>query len=453
MIPNDFKERLKTTLPIHEVASALGISLERMGNSYVGYCPFHDDTSPSMMLNAITNTFSCMACGAGSLSHATVKYPDNIGLVMSYKQCGFVEAIQWLGYQFGIDVPFNNNPENLMKVKKEEWWRERSAIMKDSYRVNLETQKDAILYLTNRGFDPMVQAMFDVGFGSDEFKDFLNTKGKITFPVYDYNGQIVSFVGRVPLEKENLAELNSIEKERNLRITPKYDYQWNLSEKNTPKDIYDMHPHHSFKRNLNLYGINYAKDAIRKTGKAYIVEGFTDVWRLFSHGIYNAVSSMGVTLSEEQLNLLMKAGAKTIVLMRDGDDAGIQAMKRDASSVLAKGFMLEICPMPIGHDPDSLGRTMNLISDEYARWIYKNTRRFSDWKVEVVYKQNIDDIMFYYKEINNIQEDRILKVANAIASTDDEVERELQIRQYADLLNISKSSLKHYVLQYISTNH
>ncbi|MRC88173.1 toprim domain-containing protein, partial [Bacillus thuringiensis] len=148
--------------------------------------------------------------------------------------------------------------------------------------------------------------------------------------MHDYQGNIVSFTGRVPFGSDVLAELNKKQKAEEKRITPKYDHRYPLTEKFVEKSYIQSHPFPEFDRNAYLYGIAHAKSYINQWKSATLVEGFTDVIQMHKYGIRNTVASLGTSLSDQQVLMLKRAGAKRVLLMRDGDEAGFKAMERDA---------------------------------------------------------------------------------------------------------------------------
>lgn len=448
MYPDEFKEYLKQIAPIHDVINAIVGGVIQIGNNYVVRCPFHDDTNPSMMINPATNTWSCLACGAGSKYHSRATSSDVYGFIMGYYNCKLGEAIEWLAKFLNVPLPALD-PQQQYKQNQYQWWVDKCNQAQQRFRENLLKNKDAYKYLRNRGIEDLEIEVWGLGFGDDVDKEFLNTKGKITFPIFDYNGNIISFTGRVPFGSEALAELNEKQKAEGKRITPKYDHRWPLTEKYVDPEYIKKHPFPSFDRNQHLYGIAHAKNYIRQWKRAVLVEGFTDVIMLHKHGMPNAVATMGTNLSEHHIRLLKRAGAEHVLLMRDGDLAGLKAMEKDAKILAEHRINVQVCPLPEGHDPDTLARTFGLLDDSFVKYVNKRTRTLSQWRVERVYRERLDELLEHYAAIGEIQTERMDKVIEIIGREEDPIQRDILMRQYADLFNISYESMKEKVMRYI----
>lgn len=445
--PDEFKEQLKILAPVHEVVNAIVGGVQSSGINYVANCPFHEDSHPSLMINPETNTWSCVACGAGSKFHSKATSSDVFGFIMGYYGYRFGEAIEWVAKFLNTPLP-SLDEKQAFRQSQYQWWTDKCEYNQQRFQSNLLKNKDAYKYLRNRGIEDLEIQVWNLGFGDDMEQDFLNTKGKITFPIHDYNGNIVSFTGRVPFGATVLAELNEKQKEEGKRITPKYDHRWPLTEKYVDANYLQTHPYPNFDRNLYLYGIHHAKNYIRQWKRAIIVEGFTDVIQLHKHGIQNAVATMGTNLSEYHVQQLRRAGAEHILLMRDSDLAGLKAMERDSSILIKHGFNVQVCPLPEGHDPDSLAQTFGLLDDSLSKYINKRTRTLTQWRVEKVYKERQDEILYHYASIGEIQGDRMDRVIQLLSEEEDSIQLDILTRQYAELFVISYEALKDKVMHY-----
>ncbi len=442
--PDDFKDYLKTVAPIHEVIQAISGHVMQSGVNYVANCPFHDDSNPSLMIKSDTNTWFCNGCGAGSRMHSKARSSDVYGFIMGYYNLKLGEAIEWLAKFLNIPLPALT-PEQEFQKNKHQWWVDKCHHHQKRFQENLLHNKDAYKYMRNRGFEDIDLYNWGIGFGDGEEQDFMNTKGKITFPIHDYHGDIISFTGRVPFSSTVLAELNEQEKAKGKRITPKYDHRWPLNKKYVSTEYIQNHPYPSFDRNLHLYGIYQAKSYISQLKSATLVEGFTDVMALHRKGIRNAVATMGTNLSETHIIQLKRAGAKRVLLMRDSDDSGLKAMENDSAVLLKHGFQVEVCPLPDGHDPDTLCQTYPLLDDSLAKYINKRTRTLTQWRVEKVYKEHQEEMLFHYSRIGDIQEDRMGRVIKLLAEEEDPIQLDILTRQYADLFVVSYESLRNKV--------
>lgn len=445
--PDEFKVHLKEIAPVHDVINSLVGGVQSSGVNYVSICPFHEDNSPSLMIQPEQNTWSCLACGAGSKHHSRARSSDVYGFIMGYYNFNFGEAIEWLAKFLNVPLP-SLDPQQQFKQSQYQWWVEKCELTKKRFQENLVKNRDAYKYLRNRGLEDSEIYTWGLGFGDGEDQDFLNTKGKISFPIHDYQGNIISFTGRVPFGSTVLTELNEKQKAEGKRLTPKYDHRWPLNEKFVDKQYIANHPYPEFDRNQYLYGIHQAKSYIHQWKRAILVEGFTDVIQFHRKGITNTVASLGTNLSEAHVMQLKRAGAKRVLLMRDGDQAGLRAMEKDAQILMKHGLTVEVCPLPEGHDPDSLSQKFSLLDDALSKYINRRTRTLTQWRVEKVYKEQQEEMLFHYARIGEIQGDRMDRVVELLSEEKDPIQLDILMRQYAELFVISYESLKDKVAYY-----
>src|SRR5690606_10899951 len=199
---------------------------------------------------------------------------------------------------------------------------------------------------------------------------------------------------------------------------------------------------HGFNKSQHLYGMHIAKEYIREAKTAVIVEGWTDVISLHRHGMKHAVSTMGVALSEQQIALLKRAGATKVILMRDGDIAGITASERDSKLLEAQGIECFIYPLENGMDPDSLCLSFGYYNESLSHHINKFTQPIGQYKIAKIYKQTQDDILYHFNEINHTKQERLEKVIDVLVTIEDPVELDIYMRQISELMIISYDSIK-----------
>lgn len=445
--PDDFKDYLKSIAPVHEVIQASIGGVQSTGVNYVASCPFHQDSHPSLMIKPTTNTWYCNGCGAGGSNHSRANSSDVYGFIKGYYNLNLGEAIEWLAKFLNVSLP-TLDPQQEYKISQHQWWVNKCNETHKRFQHNLMRNRDAYKYIRNRGIEDLEIVQWGIGFGDGEDQDFMNTKGKISFAIHDYNGDIISFTGRVPFGTNALAELNEKQKAEGKRLTPKYDHRWPLSEKYVDAQYIQNHPYPTFDRNKYLYGISQAKSTILQWKRATLVEGFTDVIQMHKRGIRNAVATLGVNLSEEHVMQLKRAGATHVLLMRDGDDAGLTAMEKDAAICMKHGLIVQVCPLPEGHDPDSLAQTFHLMDDAFSKYINRRTRTLTQWRVEKVYKEQQEEMLYHYARIGEIQGDRMERVVNLLSHEEDPVQLDILTRQYAELFVISYESLREKVAYY-----
>lgn len=443
--PDDFKDYLKSIAPIHEVISAItGEQTMSSGVNYVGNCPFHEDSKPSLMMRADENTWSCLACGAGSSNHSRATSSDVFGFIKGYYNYNFGEAIEWLAKFLNVPLP-TLDPQQQYRQSQHQWWTDKCGNALKRFQRNLVQNNDAYKYLRNRGIEDLDIVNWGLGFGDSEEQDFINTKGKISFAIHDYSGEVVSFTGRVPFSDAVLFELNEQQKAQQKRITPKYDHRWPLTPKFVDPSYIQNHPYPEFDRNKYLYGIYQSKSYISQWKRAVLVEGFTDVIQLHRHGMRNAVATLGTNLSEQHVMQLKRAGTKRVLLMRDGDNAGLMAMEKDAQILMKHNIIVEVCPLPDGHDPDSLAKTFDLCDDSFSKYINKRTRTLTQWRVEKVYKEQQEEMLFHYSRIGEIQGDRMDRVIELLSKEEDPIQLDILLRQYSELFVMSYDAMKEKV--------
>lgn len=341
MKQGDLLEAVKARLDIVEVLSDY-VALKKAGLNYKGLCPFHSEKTPSFTVSPGKQLFHCFGCGTGG---------DMVSFVMKQEAMSFPEALQSLAKKAGIRV----DEVAAGHAEKKEQLKEALRTAADFYRAELEKNKQAGEYIERRGISPEAAKRFSLGyapsgwdslyrhlkkkgFGDDEILqsgaarkgqqgvyDFL--RNRIVFPISGPHGDIIAFGGRVFADEQ--------------KSQPKY--------LNTADTLL-------FKKGETLYGLDLAKDAILKKGHLVLVEGYLDVIACHMHGFENAVAPMGTALTSGHLKKLKRFSNK-IVLVFDGDAAGLSAARRSLAVALGEDFRVKVALMPAGEDPDSLLKT------------------------------------------------------------------------------------------------
>ncbi len=332
-------QELKARFDIVDVISDY-VELKRSGQNYKGLCPFHAEKTPSFMVNPDKQRFHCFGCGTGG---------DIISFVAKYENLSFQDTLKFLAKKAGLNLReyrFAGRDEGL-REKLIEIHREASGVFVE----NLKRAKGAYTYLKGRGLSEETIGSFSLGYATKDWHQLsrrLNEKGfpgavilqsgvvssgekgiydtfrdRIIFPICDVQGDIIAFGGRVMDDAQ-----------------PKY-----LNSPDTPL----------FKKGETLYGLNRAKEGIRKKGYAIIVEGYLDVMMSHQYGFDNTVAPLGTALTSGHLRKLRRF-AKKAVLVFDGDEAGKAAAKRSVPILLEEGFASKILLLPETDDPDSFLR-------------------------------------------------------------------------------------------------
>ncbi len=359
-IPAHFIDELIDRVDIVDLINGR-VPLKKAGRDYQACCPFHDEKTPSFTVSREKQFYHCFGCGA----HGTA-----IGFLMEYDNMGFVDAIEELAQQQGLEVPREGGQSSGPDLRPLYGVLERSA---DYYRQQLRKHPQAQLaidYLKGRGLSGEIAAEFGVGFappgwdnlikqlGSNdeglkqlritgmisepEGKCYDRFRNRIMFPIRDRRGRVIAFGGRV-LSKDD---------------SPKY-----LNSPETP----------IFHKGRELYGLYEAQKSLRKIEQLLVVEGYMDVVALAQFGIHYAVATLGTATTSEHLEQLFRVTHKVIFCF-DGDRAGYEAgwkALRTTLPLMRDGRETKFLFLPQGEDPDTMIRKEG--TDAFSRRIENAT--------------------------------------------------------------------------------
>lgn len=342
MIPQDFIDQLLTRVDLVDVIERY-VPLKKAGQNYMACCPFHKEKSPSFSVSPTKQFFHCFGCG---------KHGNAIGFVMEHTGQGFVDAIEELASNVGMTVP-RDNPHAPAALRARPGLVERMEAAMQFYKQQLKRSPTAIDYLKGRGVTGEIAARFGLGFApegwtplSEAFDDYLDEdlvecglvirkddgrrhdrfRERIMFPIRNPRGQVIGFGGRVLATGE-----------------PKY-----LNSPETPL----------FQKGRELYGLFEARESIRETGRALVVEGYMDVVALAQYGIDYAVAALGTATTPVHVQKLLRQ-TDHVFYCFDGDAAGQRAAWRaleNSLEALVDGKYLHFMFLPTTHDPDSYVR-------------------------------------------------------------------------------------------------
>lgn len=377
MIDRPTIERIKERADIVDIVSEF-VSLKKVGSNYRGLCPFHNDHTPSFYVSPSRRTCHCFVCGEGG---------DSVGFIMKHEQLTYPDALRWLANRYHIEVEEKQLTE---QQKKEQSEREGMFIVNDwaakyfsdILHNDIDGRAIGMQYFRQRGIRDDIIEKFRLGFCLNDRQamskaalakgyqeEFLlktglcykkdngelvdRFAGRVMFPWVGVSGKVVAFGGRV---------LDS----RTKGVSQKYV--------NSPdSDIY--HKDHE------LYGIFQAKKAIARENCVYMVEGYTDVISMHQCGIENVVANSGTALSEHQIHILHRF-TPNIVLLYDGDAAGIKAALRGTDMLLKEGMNVKVMLIPDGDDPDSFARKHK--AEEFRAYIKEHQTDFIAFKTKVL---------------------------------------------------------------------
>jgi DNA primase len=342
LISTESLERVKQAVDIVEVISA-HTDLRRQGMRWVGLCPFHEERTPSFSVDAQEKLYHCFGCGVGG---------DTIKFVEEKEGLGFAEAVELLAERYGVELE-REREDPRAEAKRQQRRRlgellDRTASFYATYLWDSDEAGKAREYLAQRGLGEEVLRAFDVGYapsawdtvllrgqragfkveelrgvglaqrgrGGGEYDRF---RSRIMFPIRDRRGRTLGFGGRAMRSDQGAKYVNTAETE-------------------------------FFHKSQMLYGIDLAKAAIAKAGRAVVVEGYTDVLALRQAGVEEAVGVMGTAITEEQVAAL-SGMVDEVVLALDADAAGQEAMLRAQRVASGRKMRLRVAAMPAGEDP------------------------------------------------------------------------------------------------------
>ena len=421
-ITNDMINEIRNKNDIVEVISKY-IPLTQRGKNYFGVCPFHDDHSPSMSVSKEKQIFTCFSCGATG---------NVFTFVADYEHIGFYDAVRLLGNQVGFNLGSaktkqNKNTEayeiydlacrfyqnNLSTAtgKNANEYLDKRKIDKETikkFKIGLSTSKTSLTdYLLSKKYS--LKKLIDLGISTENGNDlFIN---RIMFPLYDLEGKVVAFSGRIYNTKDDSKYINT--KETSI-----------------------------FKKGTILYNYHNAKELLKKNDSIIVMEGFMDVIRASTIGINNCVATMGTALTKQNASLLKKA-ANNIILCFDGDKAGEEATT-SAINVLKE---IDINPKVVRLEED-------LDPDEYI--IKYGMDKF---KAKINNPQNsIEFLMEQHKNNKNLRDlEDITKYINEslkdLATIDDTILVDLTLKKLSDEYNVEYDVLKNKYLKMITNQN
>ena len=414
MIDKPTIARIMDSTKIEEVVSEF-VTLKKRGINYVGLCPFHNDSHPSFSVSPTRGICHCFTCGKGG---------NAINFLMELEQMTYPEALRWLANKYHIEIQEREmtNEEKQRENEREsmfivnEW---AAKYFQDILQNDVDGRAIGMQYFRSRGFRDDIIRKFQLGFalnqrtalfdeavkkgyqpkylvdtglcfkvekeeagnksGQDKYLDRFS--GRAIFPWLSVSGKVVAFGGRV---------LDT----RTKGVSQKYV--------NSPDSII-------YHKERELYGLYQAKKAIAKEDCVYMVEGYTDVISMHQCGIENVVANSGTALSIHQIRLLHRF-TSNIVLLYDGDAAGVHAALRGTDMLLEEEMNVKVLLLPEGDDPDSFAR--NHTAEDFRKYIEDHQVDFIQFKTDISLR-GVTDPVKRSQAINSIVES-ISKIKNQI---------------------------------------
>ncbi len=352
LIPQEIIAQVLERSDIGEVISSY-IPLKRAGRNFKALCPFHDEKTPSFVVNPDKQIFHCFGCGAGG---------NAISFVMSQEHLDFPEAIRVLAQKAGVVIPEADSSSLKTMHLKEDIYKANEWAVKFFQQTLLSEKdpwaKEAREYLKTRGFSLAAVQKFHIGFAPNDWQgliSFLRNKDvslgimekaglivakesrdgfydrfrkRIMFPIYDARGHGLGFGARSLLDEGSAKYINSPE-------TPVY------------------------RKGNHLYGLHLSKDAIIRHDAAIVVEGYLDFITPFQAGVENLIASLGTALTVEQIRLMHRY-TQNVIMLFDADEAGESATIRSLDVLIEEGMNVKVATLPSGEDPDSFVRKFGI---------------------------------------------------------------------------------------------
>lgn len=419
MIPPQTVAKILDAAQIEEVVGDF-VTLKKRGANYVANCPFHNEKTPSFSVSPAKGIYKCFGCGNAG---------NSAKFVMEHENMSYPEALRYLAKRYNIEVEEINTKEAIEEKQERDSLFIVNEFASQYYQKNLfetdEGKSVGLSYFRERGFREETIKKFELGYSLEQYdalfkeatakgfkveylqklglarnkngRDYDFFRARVQFPIRNLSGKVIAFAGR------------TLKKDKKI---PKYI--------NSPEtEIY----HKSF----ILYGMYFAKRAIRQQNECFMVEGYTDVISLHQAGIENVVASSGTSLTEEQIRLV-KRYTPNITMLYDGDAAGLKAAIRGTDLILAQGMNVKVVVLPDGEDPDSFvqqqGRT------GFEDYIAENAKDFIFFKTNLLLEDAKDDPVKKSEMIRDI--------IQTLAKIPDPIKRTLYIKECSNLLDITE---------------
>ena len=423
MISKNTIDQVYETARVEEVIGDF-VGLKKSGTNFKGLSPFTQERSPSFMVSPVKQIWKDFSSGKGG---------NVVAFLMEHEHFSYPEAIRYLAKKYNIEIE-----ETEQTDAEKEKLNERESMFlvaehANSYFKNTlweasDGKAIGLTYFKERGFADETIKKFDLGYSPQEKDAFSKSalkngfqleflektgltivnenyqvdrfRGRVMFPIKSLSGRVVGFGGRILGDNKKTAKyLNSPESE-----------------------IYH--------KSKVLYGIYEAKQSIAKEDVCYLVEGYTDVIQMVQSGVTNVVSSSGTALTELQIRLIQRL-TQNIVVLFDGDAAGLRASLRSIDMILAQGMNVRVCSFPEGEDPDSFAKKN---SQEAIKLFFKdNSKDFIQFKASLLLEDAVNDPV---KKATTIRD-----IVESISKIPDPIQQEVYVQSCAQIMDISENVL------------
>jgi DNA primase len=418
LISKDTIDKVFEFSRVEEVISDF-IALKKTGANFKGLSPFTNEKTPSFIVSPSKQIWKDFSSGKGG---------NVIAFLMEHEQFNYPESIRYLANKYNIEIIETAESAENVEERNE---RESLFIINSyalSYFEEIYSKNDRIKkYLIDRGLSESTIQNFSLGYSNDSQNEFYKSasnkgysdnfleetglvlsnadkkidrfRGRIIFPIKSIAGRIVGFGGRIVDSTKKIAKyINSPESK-----------------------IYN--------KSKTLYGIYESKQFIVRDDVCLLVEGYMDVIQLHEHGIKNVLASSGTSLTKDQI-ILIKRLTSNIIILFDGDQAGLSASLRSIDMILEEGLNVKICSFPDGEDPDSFVKKNK--KDFMLDYIEKESKDFIDFKLDI------------NSDFHNDEDKKVALIKNILKSISlipDSLKQEIYIKKLSSILEIDEASL------------
>jgi len=423
LISRNTIDQVYETARVEEVIGDF-VVLKKSGSNFKGLSPFSQERTPSFMVSPVKQIWKDFSSGKGG---------NVVAFLMEHEHFTYPEAIRFLAKKYNIEIEEtqqSSEEKDKMNLRESLYLVNQFAQEQFSKDLWESTEGKAIglSYFRERGFTEDTIRFFGLGYAAEQRDYFFKKaqksgyaenhlvetglviknergnvdrfRGRVLFPIRSMAGRVQGFGGRI---------LSSTTK------TAKY--------LNSPEsDVYH--------KSQVLYGIFEAKKAIAREDVCYLVEGYTDVIQMFQKGVENVVSSSGTALTPEQIRLIRRLTSNIVVLF-DGDAAGLRAALRGIDLILEEGMNVRICSFPEGEDPDSFAKSNNL--EEIQSYLTNQAKDFIQFKTDLLLQEVDNDPV---KKATTVRE-----IVQSIAKIPDAIKQEIYLRECAAQMQVSEEVL------------
>ncbi|MBO5816784.1 MAG: DNA primase [Paludibacteraceae bacterium] len=438
MIPRETINRIFETAKIEEVVGRY-VTLKKHGANLIGLCPFHNEKTGSFTVSPAKGIYKCFGCS---------KAGNAVGFIMEIEQCSYVEALRSLAQMYHITFEERKLTQEEQQKQDD---RESMLVLNDFANNWFQQQLTqtpegtavAMSYLRQRGLREDTIKHFQIGYSPEKAKfwevatkagykekyltndpinpPYIGTgicaksqdgrmydrfRGRVMFPFISVSGKIVGFAGRLLVQNDKAG---------------KYV--------NSPTSLL-------YEKHNELFGLYQAKQEISRQNSCYLVEGQMDVIQMVQSGIKNVVASGGTALTANQLRLIHRF-TENIILLYDGDKAGIKAALRGIDMMLEEGLNVRIILLPEGEDPDSYARKHN--ASDLEVFLQKKQQDFIQFKTKLLTEEAQED--------PTKRSEMITAIARSIAVIPDIIKRQIYVKDTASLLGFPEEVLAKTVSQ------